>query len=840
MLTLLKCNVWFLTVMFFIFCSRVHGKEHCHDGDHVCKLIELHTNGMLTHESLSNVSRNLDLTLHRALGLEMNVHTLNTKLEQDQTLSSELRLRLENEAQNREKDIKRVEEEMLKTEDKTKSLKQALLTAETNAKIAREEVRGDFTNELSKIKKTISREAKKQTEFRQKIAKLKALKAKWEVDREKLHAEEQREKKREEELREERRENRTRQLSQETIDYEDEKARSREEKRIELEEISALRKEEEHRKTEEALQANRIKADLEMAQMKQNTAAIKAKAEAEGRILQERQNKDIHMERLMEEGNLAKQKVLDAINLLFVRISEGANALISDPQRIGRLLLSLVALAAGIYVVRDFSRVAAEEVAKRLGKPSLIRETSREIGIWGTIVNVLKQSALAITHCVKTGELGVPEDMTLFSDVILSDSLRSRVEELARSTRYARKNRAPYRHVLFYGPAGTGKSMVAKRMALFSGMDWAIMTGGDVGPLGAQAVTDLHKIFKWAKSSSRGLVLFIDEAEAFLGSRSRSNLTEHTRNALNALLYQTGDQSEHFILILATNRPSDLDTAILDRVDEAIFFDIPGETERIRLAHQYFDEHLLKRMSRPVINTCDQARRMAYNMAVSTGMVSRPICVEGFADLKRVTEVSNRLYQSVGMDTPAPSTQKTKILQDTRVHDSRGDNQVNPSWGVRELKVKLGEHGLDNKGRKADLQKRLQVYYERVQTTSPSETYASSEEEIIDDADMADEHAPPYMTQVSNTGVAQCMESIGRTTVSFSGRQIAKLMISVQGAVYGTNNAIMTPELLQEITTRKIAENKRKREMAHESRQTALHDDNERDAKRKKEQHNYC
>ena len=42
--------------------------------------------------------------------------------------------------------------------------------------------------------------------------------------------------------------------------------------------------------------------------------------------------------------------------------------------------------------------------------------------------------------------------------------------ELAQASRNAQKNRAPYRHLLFYGPAGTGKSMVAKRLALHSGM----------------------------------------------------------------------------------------------------------------------------------------------------------------------------------------------------------------------------------------------------------------------------------------------------------------------------------------------------------------------------------
>ena len=53
--------------------------------------------------------------------------------------------------------------------------------------------------------------------------------------------------------------------------------------------------------------------------------------------------------------------------------------------------------------------------------------------------------------------------------------------------------------------------MVAKRLALSSGMDYAIMSGGDVGPLGTDAVSELHKLLTWAERSSRGLLLFIDE-----------------------------------------------------------------------------------------------------------------------------------------------------------------------------------------------------------------------------------------------------------------------------------------------------------------------------------------
>ena len=122
-----------------------------------------------------------------------------------------------------------------------------------------------------------------------------------------------------------------------------------------------------------------------------------------------------------------------------------------------------------------------------------------------------------------------------------------------------------------------------------------------MGPLGRDAVTELHKLFDWSDSAaaSKGLLLFIDEADAFLGetsgcrppsqvrpaphpplstglpprtagSRSRSAMSENQRNALNALLFRTGEASKRFMLVLATNRPGDLDRAVADRVDESM------------------------------------------------------------------------------------------------------------------------------------------------------------------------------------------------------------------------------------------------------------------------------
>ena len=65
--------------------------------------------------------------------------------------------------------------------------------------------------------------------------------------------------------------------------------------------------------------------------------------------------------------------------------------------------------------------------------------------------------------------------------------------------------------------------MAAKRLARTAGMDYAIMSGGDVAPLGSGAVSQLHDMFDWAEGSRKGLLLFVDEAGCFPREERRLN-----------------------------------------------------------------------------------------------------------------------------------------------------------------------------------------------------------------------------------------------------------------------------------------------------------------------------
>ncbi|XP_010444945.1 PREDICTED: ATPase family AAA domain-containing protein 3-A-like [Camelina sativa] len=69
-------------------------------------------------------------------------------------------------------------------------------------------------------------------------------------------------------------------------------------------------------------------------------------------------------------------------------------------------------------------------------------------------------------------------------------------------------------------------------------------------------------------------------------------MSEAQRSALNALLFRTGDQSWDIVLVLATNRPGDLDSAVTDRIDEVIEFPLPGEEERFKLLNLYVNKYL--------------------------------------------------------------------------------------------------------------------------------------------------------------------------------------------------------------------------------------------------------
>uniref|UniRef100_A0A669R123 ATPase family AAA domain containing 3A n=1 Tax=Phasianus colchicus TaxID=9054 RepID=A0A669R123_PHACC len=361
-------------------------------------------------------------------------------------------------------------------------------------------------------------------------------------------------------------EERRKTLSEETkqhqarAQYQDKLARQRYDEQMRQQQLANeenLRKQEESVQKQEAMRRATVEREMEL---RHKNEMLRVEAEARARAKAERENADIIREQIRLKAAEHRQTVLESL----------------------KYVAGLTLLAVGVYSAKNATAVAGRYIEARLGKPSLVRETSR--------ITVLE----ALKHPIKVGKRLTSKAQDALEGVVLSPQLEARVRDIAIATRNTKKNKSLYRNILMYGPPGTGKTLFAKKLAVHSGMDYAIMTGGDVAPMGREGVTAIHKLFDWANTSRRGLLLFVDEADAFLRKRATEKISEDLRATLNAFLHRTGQHSNKFMLVLASNQPEQFDWAINDRIDEMVNFDLPQLEERERLVRMYFDRHVLK------------------------------------------------------------------------------------------------------------------------------------------------------------------------------------------------------------------------------------------------------
>lgn len=134
---------------------------------------------------------------------------------------------------------------------------------------------------------------------------------------------------------------------------------------------------------------------------------------------------------------------------------------------------------------------------------------------------------------------------------------------------------------LLYGPPGTGKTMVAKAVAKESGANMLEISGATIHDKWVgESEKLIRAVFTLAKRLSP-CVVFIDEADALLASRNMAGGRAVHREQLNQFLCEwDGVQETNAFIMVATNRPYDLDDAVLRRLPRKILLDLPTRDDR--------------------------------------------------------------------------------------------------------------------------------------------------------------------------------------------------------------------------------------------------------------------
>lgn len=174
---------------------------------------------------------------------------------------------------------------------------------------------------------------------------------------------------------------------------------------------------------------------------------------------------------------------------------------------------------------------------------------------------------------------------TTFADVAGVDEAKKELEEvvdfLKHPEKYKKLGARTPKGVLLVGPAGCGKTLLAKAVAGEAGVPFFSIAGSEfmemlVG-IGAARVRDL---FDTAKKSSPSII-FIDEIDAIGRARSVGVMPSHDEReqTLNQILVEMDGfaPSERVVVVAATNRGDLLDTALLrpGRFDRRIIVDYP-------------------------------------------------------------------------------------------------------------------------------------------------------------------------------------------------------------------------------------------------------------------------
>lgn len=149
--------------------------------------------------------------------------------------------------------------------------------------------------------------------------------------------------------------------------------------------------------------------------------------------------------------------------------------------------------------------------------------------------------------------------------------------------------------VLFYGPPGCGKTLMAKAIAGECALNFtSIEIHNVLDSYIGQSEKRLHSLFENARRNAPSL-MFIDEVDALIPSRAKASNNSGISRLVNQFLSEMDSlysNNDNILIIGATNRPWDIDDAARrpGRFDRMIFIPPPDPIARREIMKIYLSK----------------------------------------------------------------------------------------------------------------------------------------------------------------------------------------------------------------------------------------------------------
>ncbi|MGE0707145.1 MAG: 26S protease regulatory subunit [Planctomycetota bacterium] len=238
---------------------------------------------------------------------------------------------------------------------------------------------------------------------------------------------------------------------------------------------------------------------------------------------------------------------------------------------------------------------------------------------------------------------------------------------------------AGWRNMLFYGPPGTGKTLLAaatsralKTSEHLPAVFFNVKVSSVMSKYFGESTKIVSELYGTARDQSPAVV-FLDEFEALCGSRNEGD-TGTERRILSTILSELDGLSEkgrtdlYVLTIAATNRPWDLDPAVLSRFDKKVLIPLPDPITRRAI----LDIHLLKK---GFVLECELERLVDLTEGLS-GRELESLAKE--VTNRMVAEENRAIPELVDQGLDAVRDYEVKVRPLTYEDFEAGRRQVNP------------------------------------------------------------------------------------------------------------------------------------------------------------------
>lgn len=194
-----------------------------------------------------------------------------------------------------------------------------------------------------------------------------------------------------------------------------------------------------------------------------------------------------------------------------------------------------------------------------------------------------------------SGLVNADDIHTSFDEVIAPPEVRESLISLTtlslqhpKAFSYGVLSRERIHGCLLYGPPGTGKTLMAKALAKGSGANMLEISAASINDMWVgNSEKNVRAVFSLARKMSP-MVVFLDEADALLGSRGRQTVRGGQRETINQFLREWDGltnalSTQQIFVMVSTNRPQDLDEAVLRRLPRRILVDLPLKEGRLAI-----------------------------------------------------------------------------------------------------------------------------------------------------------------------------------------------------------------------------------------------------------------